>query len=92
MTTHFNITSDSVDTLEERQKVFFANCRKMKGPERDEEYEKIKKEYNKVIMSDQNWLKLDLHEPRDGWYKPWIKVHVTKVSFAPTEKAVIGNS
>ena len=40
--------TDSVDSLEDRQKIFFSNCRKMKPAERDEEYDKIKKEYSKV--------------------------------------------
>ena len=40
--------TDSVDSLEDRQKIFFSNCRKMKPVERDEEYDKIKKEYSKV--------------------------------------------
>jgi ribosomal protein L29 len=34
--------------LEERQKVFFANCRKMKPADREEEFQKIKKEYAQV--------------------------------------------
>jgi hypothetical protein len=43
----YNFLTDSVDTLDDRQKVFFSNCRKLKPAERDEEYEKIKKEYSK---------------------------------------------
>jgi len=46
----FLYPTDSVDSLEERQKIFFSNCRKMKPTERDEEYEKIKKEYSKVTV------------------------------------------
>ena len=41
---------DRVDSLEERQKNFFSNCakNKLKGSEK-EEYESIRKEYQKVI-------------------------------------------
>ena len=40
---------DRVDSLEDRQKSFFANCskNKLKGSEKDE-YESIRKEYQKV--------------------------------------------
>ena len=39
-----------MDSLEDRQKSFFANCskNKLKGSEKDE-YESIRKEYQKVI-------------------------------------------
>ena len=42
---------DRVDSLEERQKNFFSNCakNKLKGSEK-EEYEGIRKEYQKVIL------------------------------------------
>ena len=40
---------DRVDSLEDRQKTFFSNCakNKLKGSEKDE-YESIRKEYQKV--------------------------------------------
>ena len=43
---------DRVDSLEERQKNFFANCakNKLKGSEK-EEYEGIRKEYQKVRLN-----------------------------------------
>ena len=47
---------DRVDSLEDRQKGFFANCakNKLKGPER-EEYESIRKEYHKVNFERNKW-------------------------------------
>ncbi|TRY76445.1 hypothetical protein TCAL_15963 [Tigriopus californicus] len=44
---HFG--SDRVDRLNERQKGFFGNCKKVKVGERDEEFQKIRAEYTKVI-------------------------------------------
>ena len=41
--------SDRVDHLAAREKEFFSNCKKLKPGEREEEYQKIKKEYAKVI-------------------------------------------
>ena len=38
-----------MDLLSERQKTFFANCKKTKPEEREVEFEKIKEEYRKVI-------------------------------------------
>ena len=35
--------------MEQKQKVFFASCRKLKSAERDDEFEKIRKECAKVI-------------------------------------------
>ena len=45
------LTVDRVDSLEDRQKTFFTNCskNKLKGSEKDE-YESIRKEYQKVIF------------------------------------------
>ena len=41
---------DRVDSLADRQKTFFVNCsRKLKAGDRDEEYKKIKAEYEKVV-------------------------------------------
>ena len=42
--------ADKVDSLQDRQKTFFANCnKKLKPEERDAEFEKIREEYKKVI-------------------------------------------
>ncbi len=42
--------SDRIDSLSDRQKTFFANCqRKLKAADREDEYEKIRAEYQKVI-------------------------------------------
>ena len=55
--THIIITScisfiDRVDSLEERQKNFFANCTKNKfKSSENEEYEGIRKEYQKVSLN-----------------------------------------
>lgn len=40
-----------MDQLDEKQKVFFANCtsKRLKGPDREEEYEQLRQEYQKVI-------------------------------------------
>ncbi len=43
------LVPDRVDSLEEKQKTFFANCRRLKTAEREEEYEKIRRDYAKVI-------------------------------------------
>ena len=58
--THWTFISyplDRVDSLEERQKNFFSNCakNKLKGSEK-EEYESIRKEYQKVIEVYNLWL------------------------------------
>lgn len=41
--------ADRVDSLEDKQKVFFSNCRRMKPGDRSAEYEKIRREYERVI-------------------------------------------
>lgn len=41
--------TDRVDTLEGKQKTFFNNCKKLKPSERDEEYKKLRKEYEKAV-------------------------------------------
>ena len=51
-----------MDSLEDRQKSFFANCskNKLKGSEKDE-YESIRKEYQKVIhFQFSDWLNLTM--------------------------------
>ena len=41
--------SDRVDSLADRQKTFFGSCRKLKAADREEEFEKIREEYKKVV-------------------------------------------
>ena len=55
-------TVDRVDSLEDRQKTFFANCskNKLKGSEKDE-YESIRKEYQKVNAFCHFSLKWSIH-------------------------------
>lgn len=38
----FNCKSDSIDSLEERTRQLFANARKVKSEQRDQEFEKIR--------------------------------------------------
>ena len=47
----FSSSLDRVDTLSSRQKLFFANCSRklIKPAEREEEFEKIRAEYKKVV-------------------------------------------
>ncbi|CAL4220145.1 unnamed protein product, partial [Meganyctiphanes norvegica] len=40
---------NSSDQIEDQIKTFFGNAKKMKTPDRDVEYEKIRKEYNKLL-------------------------------------------
>lgn len=40
---------DATDKLDERVKLFFTNAKKMKVPDRDTEYEAIRKEYYKTL-------------------------------------------
>ena len=50
---------DRVDGLAERQKTFFANCnKKLKAADRDEEFEKIKSEYKKVVEDAQEKVQI----------------------------------
>ena len=50
---------DRVDSLAERQKTFFANCnKKLKAADRDEEFEKIKTEYKKVVEDAQEKVQI----------------------------------
>ena len=50
---------DRVDSLAERQKTFFTNCnKKLKAADRDEEFEKIKVEYKKVVEDAQEKVQI----------------------------------
>ena len=55
-----------MDLLSERQKTFFANCKKTKPEEREVEFEKIKEEYRKVIEDASEKIELLLGELRRG--------------------------
>lgn len=41
--------ADTTDSIEERIRVLFSNAKKLKTPERDAEYESIRKDYLKVL-------------------------------------------
>ena len=43
------IVADRVDSLSEREKNFFSQCKKLKPAEREEQFRKIRDEYSKVI-------------------------------------------
>lgn len=40
---------DTTDSIEERIRTLFGNAKKLKTPERDAEYENIRKDYLKVL-------------------------------------------
>jgi len=41
--------TDTTDNLEDRIRTLFGNAKKLKTPERDAEYESIRKDYMKVL-------------------------------------------
>ena len=43
------VGTDTTDNIEERIRVLFSNAKKLKTPERDAEYENIRKDYFKVL-------------------------------------------
>ena len=50
---------DRVDSLADRQKTFFANCtRKLKAGDREDEFEKIRAEYKKVVEDAQEKVQI----------------------------------
>jgi hypothetical protein len=43
------VGTDTTESIEERIRVLFCNAKKLKTPERDAEYENIRKDYFKVL-------------------------------------------
>ena len=63
--------SDRVDSLADRQKTFFGSCRKLKAADREEEFEKIREEYKKVV-EDAN-EKVQISEVSTAWNPKSVK-------------------